>query len=749
VTDDFKNRLDALRARAARWWTEARQGKLRTGSVLLVVAAVALVIFFSSVGAALAAWTRACANGCPDASDLVFFEPHQSSEVYGADGELIAVFRREHRRVISIGDLPPHVPLAFVAIEDQRFFHHSGIDARRFMGAVRDNVFGGFGATGGSTITMQLARDLFPQQLPRTETSVRRKVAEMRLALDMEQSLSKSRILELYLNNINLGAGAYGVEAAARTYFDKPASELDYLEAATLAGLPQAPSRYNPRRNPDLAEQRRNRVLRFMAQTGVITEEQMREGQETPIALAPVRGVLRAPYFVENIRRQLEDELGDLIYTAGLRIHTTLDTDLQRATEEAMEEQLRAIEQGRYGRFPHPKYSDLTEEQRAERADGTTLYLQGTAIMMDPHTGEVRAMVGGRNFRHSQFNRATQALRQPGSAFKPFIYAALLEAGRSPMYRISDERVVMRMEDGRTWSPRNYDGQYGGLMTAREALRQSRNMPAIRAGQEAGIDEVRAMAQRAGLATNIPSYPSVFLGAADVYPMDMVIGYATFANGGYRVQPRLIERIEDHEGNLLYEPESVRIPAVDPATAWIITDMLREVVDRGTGYSVRNPQVGNLPYNIPAAGKTGTTNSAADIWFVGYTPDYVGGVWFGMDRPQQIMPRATGGTMVAPVWARIMRSAYEGREPPREWQRPSGVLQLTVDRYSGRAMTPDCIYAFDTFTDYFVASAAPEPVCEPPDVWMDPNPGLLGRPVYPGEPRVPREDQFRDRRPPR
>ena len=732
---------DSFADQARVWTAGAWAWTRRQRRAWIALAWIAAGLFAFGVGSVTAAWARACAGGCPGADQIAEYEPPQASEIYDANGDLLGTFARERRRLVSLEDLPPHVPLAFVAIEDQRYFRHEGVDVRRLTGALRDNLMGGFGATGGSTITMQLARGLFPEQLPRGETTFRRKVAEIRVAREMEANFSKAHILELYLNTINLGAGAYGIEAAARTYFDKPAAELDYLEAAVIAGLPQAPSRYNPRRNPELAEARRNRVLRFMAQTGVITQEEYAEGIATPIALGPPRGAIRAPYFVEHVRRELEERLGETLYTAGLRIYTALDPDIQEVAEAAIEDQLARIESGALGPFRHTTYASHIETLKEEEGDvvregGPTPYLQGIATIMDPHTGHIVAMVGGRDFWHSQFNRAEQAHRQPGSAFKPFVFAAAIEEGRSPLYRVSDDRVHMRLPEGRTWSPRNYDGTYGGYRTLREGMRLSRNMVAIRLGNEVGIDAVQNVAQRAGIRSPIPTFPSIFIGAADVYPNELIAAYAPFANGGTRVEPRFIVRVEDHEGQLLWEPPTQNLPALDPGVAWLTTELMREVVDRGTAYVIRNPAEGNLSFDIPAAGKTGTTNNAADVWFVGFTPDLVAGVWFGMDRPQPIMGRATGGRLAAPVWARIMRSIYEGREAPQPWSRPQNVVERTVDNRTGNVVAPDCPYVGEVHVDYFLADAVPAPTCEPPQRFEpgeDPTPHLPGRPVFPGD----------------
>jgi penicillin-binding protein 1A len=708
-------------------------------------------IFFGA-GATTAAWTGACAGGCPTAAQIADFAPRQATEVYDADGEVLAMFYRERRQLVALDDLPPHVPLAFVAIEDRRFFEHEGVDVRRVFGSIRDNILEGFGASGASTITMQLARNLFPQQLPSGQKTLRRKIAEAKLALEMEQRFEKERILELYLNHIYLGAGAYGVEAAARTYFDKPAAELTVAEAATLAALPKAPSIFNPRRNPELAERRRNHVLVAMADVGVIPRAESDALRQSPLTLAPPRGAFRAPYFVEQIRRDLEEQFGELLYTGGLRIHTSLNPRVQAEAEKALEEHLRAVEEGRHGTYTHPTYEKFTAGLEPGQTINHTPYLQGVVAVMDPKSGDVLALVGGRDWRQSQFNRATQALRQPGSAFKPFVFAAALEQGRSPLHSVSDGPLFVTQSDGSTWSPRNYSGDFGGSMSMREALRQSRNLATIRVGQDVGINAVRGLAERAGLDTRIPGYPSVFIGAAEVFPLDLIASYAAFANGGMRVDPRFVRRIEDNRGKLLWEPAVIPEPTIDPGVSWMLTDMLREVVDRGTGYAARNPQIGNLPYSVPAAGKTGTTNDATDVWFVGYTPDLVAGVWLGLDRPQRIMRGATGGGLAVPVWARVVRSFYEDRDAPAAWDRPSSVVSRRISSWTGRAVTEDCPWASSSYVDFFLASAAPTPGCDAPvntGEFVDPTPQLPGRPVFPGQPRVPRPEDFIEPQAPR
>lgn len=704
-------------------------------------------LLFGTAGALLGAWTQACAGGCPTAEQIQHFSPQQASELYDSEGGLLGLFYRERRQLIALSELPAHVPLAFVAIEDRRFFEHEGIDLRRLLGAVRDNLTDGFAASGASTISMQLARNLFPEQLPRGEKTLRRKIAEARLALAMEQQLSKEQILELYMNHIFFGAGAYGIEAAARTYFDKPAAELSPVEAAMLAGLPQAPSAYNPRRNPDAARGRRNIVLDAMAQTGVLARAEAEEAKQSALNLAPPAGVVRAPYFVEQLRRDLEERFGELLYTGGLRIHTTLDPQLQEEAEAALEEQLRQVEGGAYGYYRHTSYERFTErlsQAEEETVISGTPYLQGTVVSIDPYNGDVLALVGGRDFRHSQFNRATQALRQPGSAFKPFVFAAALESGKSPLYNLSDAPLFMTMPDGQTWVPRNYSNDYEGEITLRDALKRSKNMAAIRLGQEVGVEAVQDLSKRAGIDTPIPAYPSVFIGAAAVYPIDMVAAYAAFGNGGIRVEPRYIHRIEDSEGRVIWEPAAEMAVAFSPSVSWILTDMLREVIDGGTGYSARNPALGNLSYEIPAAGKTGTTNDATDVWFIGYTPDVLTGVWIGFDQPATISGGATGGGFAGPVWARVVRKYYADREPPMEWERPADVAVRRISRWTGQAVTDECIYGVGASPDYFVEEAAPEPRCDPPQLRGDPQPHLPGRPLIPGRPRVPQPEDYLD-----
>ena len=734
-------RPELWRERIVSGWTRLRGAWRNPAERKLVIGLAALGMGSCSTGGVVAAWTRACAGTCPSAEQIASFAPRQASLVLDSRGAVLGQFFRERRTVVDIDSLPRHVYMAFVAVEDRRFFEHEGVDPVRMIGAVRDNIIRGWGGPGGSTISMQLARNLFPQQLPANETSVRRKFAEIKLAMQMERRFSKRHILELYLNHIYLGAGAYGIEAASRTYFGKRARDLTYQEVSVLAGLPQAPSAYNPRQHPERAERRRAIVLSAMADMGLITRDQATRAATEPVVLAPPGGAIRAPYFVEAVRRELEEQFGELLYTGGLRIHTAIDPVLQAEAERGLEEQIRQVERGTFGGYSHPTYEKFTQGLKPGEPVVHTPYLQGVVVVMDPHTGLIRAMVGGRDFKHSQFNRATQALRQPGSSFKPFVYAAALENGRSPLSGISDAPLSIQVGN-EVWTPRNYEGRGGGWASLRSALRYSRNRAAIRLGRETGIAKVRDLAARTGLETRIPGYPSVYIGSAGVYPLDMIGAYAAFGNGGWRVEPRYVVRVENHRGQVLWEPAPPPRQAVAPGISWILTDMLREVVDRGSGAPARDPAIGGLSWDVPAAGKTGTTNGSTDVWFVGYTPEVLAGVWMGFDNPRTIMPNATGGLLAVPVWARVMRTEYARRKPPEPWKRPADVVVRRVS--GGRVMAEGC---GGGTPDFFSARHLPEAVCPrrastPSIMFVDPTPELPGRPVFPGQPRVPRPEDF-------
>ncbi|MGH7648395.1 MAG: penicillin-binding protein 1A, partial [Gemmatimonadaceae bacterium] len=581
--------------------------------------------------------------------------------------------------------------------EDKRFYQHHGIDWIRVFGAAVHNVGAGAYAQGFSTLTMQLARNIFTEKISREKT-LTRKIKEAKVAREIERLYPKSKILELYLNQIYLGNGAYGVETAAQRYFGKSVRELNLAEAATLAGLPKAPERYNPRRFPDRAIQRRNTVIELMRHANVVSAEDAQLARAYPLRLARKEesGEL-APYFVEWVRRQLEDQFGDKLYTDGLKVYTTLDVDLQSAAERNLEKQLRAIEAGKYGAFKHTTFEQYTARAASGQSDAANSpYLQGAFVAVDPRTGAVRALVGGRDFDDSKFDRATQALRQPGSTFKPVVYATAIHNGLPTSYLLDDSPLIVPQPNGTEWTPQNYDLKYDGIMPMRRALYRSRNLATIRLGMQLGEQNVIAMARQLGLTTPIPPYPSIHIGSADVYPLEMIAAYTTFATLGVRATPFGITRVEDATGHVIFQANPQRYVVLSPEEAWLMVDMMKDVVRRGTAASVWASG-----FHIPAGGKTGTTNDYSDVWFIGFTPDLVAGVWMGFDRPQRIMSDAQGGRLAAPAWLGFMNEVYSRRPVPSDWPRPEDIISRDIDWTTGLLRNPFCPDS-DVTTEFFI-----------------------------------------------
>lgn len=675
-----------------------RRPRLRRG----VTIGGSVFLFLLVVMAAL--WERCGVRGCPDVDMLRGYMPDQASVVVDRNGTEIAKLFVTRRVVVPVDSMPEHLMNAFVAIEDRRFWDHGGVDWRRVMGALITNLKAGGIEEGSSTITMQLARNVFPEQLPANQRTLTRKLGEARVAREIESRYSKADIMELYLNQIYFGSGAYGIEAAAQEYFGKGAAQLDLAESALLAALPRAPSRLNPRANEEGALEGRELVLRRMAEQGLITAEERDEASAAELALeeGSVDMDGEAAYFVEAVRRQLEDDLGTAIYTQGYTIHTTLDLDAQHAAEEVLSEALRAIESGRHGGFAHTSYATVHADTTRDRSEGTP-YLQAAVVVMDARTGDVLALIGGRDFDDSQFNRATQARRQPGSAFKPFVYTAALSAGYPPSHRLMDRPLRYVLDNGNVWEPGNYDGEFRGVVSMRQALTQSRNVPTVRLANEVGLSRVLGTAEQFGLG-NMPSNPSVVLGTAEVTPLQLTAAYAAFATLGSRPEPRFVSRVLDTNGVIVWsqQPEAHRI--VDPAVAFIATSMMQDVVNRGTGTGVR---AGG--FTGPAAGKTGTTQDASDVWFVGFTPEVVGTVWIGFDRRQRILRGATGGELAAPIWGRMMRRITTNTGG---WTTPAGVVERTVDEM-GSIVSEGCVPQGGTYTEYFITGTAPSGNCYP------------------------------------
>jgi penicillin-binding protein 1A len=655
---------------------------------------------------AMLLWFRCGLRGCPNIDQLTAYQPGGQSILYDAKGNRFAELAPIQHEVVKLSTLPDYLPAAFVAVEDKRFYQHHGVDWHRFMGSVAANIKSMGFAQGFSTITMQISGSVWRDRVPRIKKTVSRKILEVRLARAMEKKFSKDEILELYLNNIYYGNGAYGIEAAARNYFRRAAKDLTLAQAATLAAMPKSPAIYDPRRNPDRARKRRDLVLTLMAQQGKITAEQAARAKKAPVGARREppprpRESLTAPYFVEAVRRMLEARFGQNLYTVPLRVYTTLDLAAQRAAEQELLRQLRAVENGAFGRFKGKRYS-----ANAEPAEETE-YLQGAVVVLNAQNGAVMAHVGGRDFRQSGFDRATRALRQAGSSFKPFVYAAALSEGYAPSQPIKDEPLEMELEGGEVWKPKNTTGDFRGQMTMRDALVQSRNIPTIRLAAEVGLNDVARVARQSGIRSQIPESPAMAIGSAAVTPIEMARAYTPLATLGSTVQPRWIVRVEDADGEVIWEPKVGKSKVMDEGVAFLVTNMLQDAVDHGTGTAVRR-----VGFKGPAAGKTGTTNDGTDVWFVGYTPNIVASIWVGFDQPREIVTEASGGRIAAPVWGRIMRKVYSGRKMPGAWEAPESVVRRSVDPSSGMLLAAGCKPARGSVQrELFLSYAQPATTC--------------------------------------
>ncbi len=659
-------------------------------------------------GLALGIWTRACAgNSCPSIGSLAGYQAAQALKVYAADGRLIREIGQHHRTVVPLEDMSLSVQAAFIAVEDKRFYSHIGIDFRRIAGAALRNVTCLCFAEGFSTMTMQLARDVWPRELPKEKT-LPRKIREMQVALEIERTYSKERILELYLNDVFLGGNAYGVEAGARRYFGKSARDLNPAEAAMLAALPPGPNRYDPRRNPQRALGRRNVVLNLLRDQGYMTAEEAERWKAYPIVVTSrVDFGDIAPYFVEWVQREVRVRLGDDIYNKGYRVYTTLDLEMQLAAERQLEAQLEKIETGGYGPYYHISYQeDLENDREPGVKRQQTPYLQGALVTLDADSGFVRAMVGGRDFADSEWNRVTQAQRQAGSTFKPFVYTAAIRAGIPLSHVIVDGPIsIPQPGDTLPWEPQNFGLDFLGPMTLRRGLRMSRNLVAIKLGQELGVRPVIGEARNFGISTRLYPGDAIFIGSGSVIPLELSSAYTAFANLGVRASPIGVLRVEDEQGNIVWEPQVRRDRIIDEEHMWLITNVLEDVIDAGTGAAVRR-----AGFMLRAGGKTGTTNDGTDVWFVGFTSELVTAIWIGLDRPQRIKTRSSGGALVAPLWATYMNEVYESRPPPSAWQRPEDLFLLQIDGETGYLATPECPRESVVY-EWFIAGTEPFDLC--------------------------------------
>lgn len=565
----------------------------------------------------------------PSGDEIVITEPSEATLIFSSDGVLLARIYQENRESVDISEIPKVLQDATVAIEDARFYTHAGLDAKAIGRALVENIRGGRWAQGGSTITQQLARNMFLSQ----RKTISRKLQELLLAREIERRLSKEEILQRYLNTVYYGSGAYGVKAAARTYFGKSPSQLTLAEAALLAGLPQRPSDYSPYVDEEAAIRRRNVVLNRMAELGYITWEQAEEAKRTRPKLVGQRAgrfrVRKAPHFVNYVVNQLVSKWGpEKVYSGGLRVYTTLNLQMQEAAERA-----------------------LNTYVKSARRQGKKVG-QGCLVALDPHTGHIKAMVGSLDFNdkrnNGEFNRVVQARRQPGSAFKVFVYTAAIDNGYSPDYILLDAPIAFA--DGRkVWRPRNYDGRYRGRVTLRRAVELSINIPAIRMAQMIGIDTVISYAHRMGIQSPLGRDLSLAIGTSVVSPLELASAYGCFPARGMHAEPMAITRVVGRDDRVLEDNRPTVTRAIPEETAETMADILRGVVTRGTGRRAAIIE--------GACGKTGTTQDDRDAWFIGFTPDLVAAVWVGNDDYTPMGGAVFGGTVCAPAWAAFMQTA--------------------------------------------------------------------------------------------
>jgi len=626
----------------------------------------------------------------------------QSSLVYARDGTVLGDLGRQVRTSVPLASLPAHVGQAFIAVEDRRFYQHDGVDVVGFLGTIKDALRGHL--RGGSTITMQLVGNMHPDVVSRRERSLDRKLREQSAAREMERHYTKAQILEGYLNTIEFGHGWYGVDAAARHYFGVPASRLTLAESATLAALPKAPPAYDPIRHPERAKLRRDLILTLMERQHFITAAAAAAARREPVTVDSLARSGPAPYAVDAAAVEAAHQ-GVPVLDGGYRLYTGVDVSLEASAVDALRDGAAAVE-------ARPGYGNPVYGQGGD-------YLQGAVVVLDPPTGEVRALVGGRDYLQSSFDRATNALRQPGSAFKPIVYAAAIADSIPANAIVADTALAIPLPDGTIYRPEDDDHQFLGLMTMREALVRSRNAVAVQLAERVGMDTVIALARRMGITTPIAPYPASAIGASAVRPIELVGAYAALTNGGTQVVPHVLTRVDDAAGRTLYTaPGAAGMlgagpVALDSGVAFIVRDMMRDVVDRGTAAAVRK----TLGPSVPAAGKTGTTNDNTDLWFVGMTPALVAGVWLGFDTPRPIAAGAVGGTAAAPIWARIMArydathemSRESGRQAGRDpgaWPAPAGLVTADLDRATG-ALADSTTPPERRYTEYFLPGTEP------------------------------------------
>ena len=649
----------------------------------------------------------------PSLEQLENYDPDLVTRIYSVDGKVLDELFVQKRVFIELDRIPEHMQYAVVASEDRRFFEHWGLSMRSIARAVMINTLSLSYRQGFSTLTQQLARNLYKSV--GFEDSILRKVKEMITAIQIERTYTKDEILEMYLNTVHFGHGTYGVEAATKRFFGKESRFLTIDESAMLVGLLPAPASYSPIHHPDRAIRRRNTVLRLMRDQGYVARNEFEENRAKTLATVlevPKRG--SAPYFTEYVRRILEKAdtaLGINIYRDGLKIYTTLDSRMQEVAEKAVMSTVRD-DQNRLNKrlyndreeFENLAYLTIYDEDSIKTmlsGEGQLykdlrdkLLVQCAFVAIDPNTGGILAMVGGRPDYHDQYNRAVQARRQPGSVFKPFVYTTALDNGYPVTEQLLNQPVVLNIQnmDGTwvKWKPQNYDGSTGGLTTFREGLRKSMNLISVRMVQQdiAPADQVKQTAKRMGINTDIRAVDAIALGTSEVFPIEMVSAYSALSNKGVYSKPFAITKIEDRYGNIVKEYFPNRKEVLSEETAYLMTSLMQTVMDRGTGGSAR----WKYKFNRPAAGKTGTTQGWSDAWFVGYTPQIAAGCWFGVDNFKvPLGPGQDGSRAALPAWAKFMKAAHDTLKlPVQKFEKPSGIEDKEICIVSKKIPLPAC-----------------------------------------------------------
>lgn len=697
--------------------TPAVSWRTRLYKPLLYAGAIAVVGALTTVS-----WWRSCGwQGCPTPAQLRAWKPTEGGSLLARDSAFVSALSPVRRTNVPLSLVPAHVQAAFIAVEDRRFHAHHGVDWYGVGRATVANLMAGSVREGASTITMQLARNVFLGNRA-TERTFGRKLLEWRYATLLEGSLSKQDILERYLNAIYLGNGVYGVEGASRDLFGKSVKDISLSEAAMLAGLPKAPSSYSPRRDKARALARRVIVFDVLQREAVADSATIHDLRNVPLKLARAEWSPARPvdsWAVEAVRVTLDSlrksgVIPAALNDAQLRVWSTIDRRAQIAGERVIASGASQIDQERaYGGFA---------------VSGAGSRTQGALVALDPSTGALRAIVGGRRVERKGFNRALRAKRQPGSTFKPFVYAEAFRQGFTAASMLEDEPV--EIDVGRTtWTPSNYGDNYAGHITMRDALARSANAATVRLSSKLSIQRIADLAHAQGIVSDLPIVPALALGAGAVTPLELTAAYAPFGNGGLRVQPYVVERVEDQFGRVIWShPRGVATKVLEATDAFLLTSLLQSVVDRGTGRPVRDAGIRG-----PVAGKTGTTNDGTDVWFVGFTPTLVASVWFGADDPQPLGWNASGGRMAAPVWARFLRDGWHTPEEDSAWVPPVGIETTQIDIGTGKLASDWC---GPSRKEFFVRGSAPKGSCEndpylamrdaePPD-WQDTTSSATG-----------------------